>query len=310
MSPWTFGILWRALRSVTRRSLIFRPLYDAQFLLRRHRQLVGYWANPLMPRTFNDWILRDLILVHPPLHARVSDKLALRDFVKERLGYDACVPLLGVWDDAAALERAWNDLPAAFVLKPNHASGMISVIHDRQQVDRTTVLAQAGSWLRTNYYDLYREWNYRAIRPRLLAEPLVPPPLGEEQVVDIRVFMFSGRLGLLRLTTRVNGIFHGTDFDAALRRQRFIYNGRPSRDLPPPSQSDFARIRTMAETLSAGSDFVRVDLLQDGESLYVGELTWSPDGGAGHFDPPAWDHWLGALWRAGRAGAPFPAAPA
>jgi hypothetical protein len=287
-----------------------RRVGDARFLLRRHRRLVGRWANPLMPRTFNDWILRRLILVHDPLHARLSDKVALRSFVIERLGRDACVPLLGVWEDVAALERSWDDLPSALVLKPNHASAMTELIHDREQVDRAAVLARARSWLQTNYYHLYREWGYRKVRARLLAERLVPPPPGEEAVVDIRLYMFSGRLGLLRLTTRVNGSFYGTAFDAALRPLSFALNGRPPRDLPPPPAHTFARMLGLAEALSAATDFVRVDLLEDGPRLYVGEVTCFPDAGAGLFDPPLWDEWLGTLWRAGRARKPFPATPA
>lgn len=298
------------LRQVMRDTPLLRDLYDAQWHIRRHRSRTGRWPNPLFPRTVNDWLLRRLILAHDPLHARLSDKLAARGFVRERLGFDPTVPILGTWDSVEALAAAWDSLPASFVLKPTHGSGWVRVIADRAQADRSAALAEAAGWMATSFYDLWREWGYRDVRPRLIAERRVPPAPGEDTPIEHRFWMFGGRLGLLRVSAGLAATVGGSGFDAALHPVSFAVAGRPNRTIPPPAPDDFAWMLGIAERLTAGVDFLRVDFLQEAGRIWLGELTPYPDAGTAPYEPWAWAAWMGAAWRAARRGSPWPPMPA
>jgi hypothetical protein len=286
-----------------------RPLIEAWVHCRRHRQEVGHWPNPLRPRSFNDHVLRTLILRRDPLHARVSDKLALRAVVRERMGEDLCVPLLGAWDDAAALARDWDGLPEAFILKPNHASGWLHVVRDRAAADRHWVVAQARWWLENSFYDRSREWVYRRIRPQVLAEPLLPAPPGEDAPRDYRCFTFGGRVAMLRVLGARAGRVLALNCDRDGRPLPVRLNDLPQDPAPPPSPEARQALVAVAERLAAGTAFLRVDLYLDRGRVLVGELTPFPNAGALPIRPAAWDLWLGAVWRAARRGDAWPAPP-
>ena len=66
--------------------------------------------------------------------------------------------------------------------------------------------------------------------------------------------------------------------------------GGSSKDRPALTMID------AAERLSAGIDFVRVDLYDLGDRFLVGELTTTPQGGSGYFKPARWDMVFGARW--------------
>lgn len=289
---------------------LLRPFAEAWVHCHRHRQEIGRWPNPVAPRTFNEHVLHRLILARDPLHARVSDKLELRAVVRERTGEDLCVPLLGAWDDHAGLARAWDSLPDAFILKPNHASGWLHVVRDRAAADRDWVIAQARWWLENSFYDRSREWAYRRIRPRLLAEPLLPAPPGEDGPRNHRCFTFGGRLGLLRTHGMRGGLDLESNCDLDGRPLPVHVNNTPAEPIDPPPPATVRAMAALAGRLARGTDFLRVDLYDTPEGLRVGELTPFPNAGALPFHPPGWDLWLGTVWRAAARSAPWPPAPA
>ena len=50
----------------------------------------------------------------------------------------------------------------------------------------------------------------------------------------------------------------------------------------------------LAEKLSAGYPFLRVDFYEIGQQIYFGELTFFPASGFGQFEPKEWDYTLGS----------------
>ena len=49
----------------------------------------------------------------------------------------------------------------------------------------------------------------------------------------------------------------------------------------------------LAEKLSQGLKFVRIDFYDVGGSIYFGEITFFPASGMGKFTPPEWDRKIG-----------------
>jgi hypothetical protein len=53
----------------------------------------------------------------------------------------------------------------------------------------------------------------------------------------------------------------------------------------------------IAESLGSDVDFIRVDLYEVGGRIFFGELTNTPEGGGGRFDPREFDATLGQHWQ-------------
>ncbi len=279
---------------------------DVLRVMRRFRAVHGAWPRLLAPRTLNDFMMRSMVLDRRPIWTRLADKLEARRFAIERLGVDASVPVLAVCDRGADIP--WDSLPPAFILKANHGSGWNIAVPDAATADRVAIAAQFDDWLGRCYADLWQEWAYRNIAPRILAEPLLPSP-GEGAPPDLRIFAFGGVTHLIRLRrTAPGGTTSFCHFDMDGRPLSFRMGPQRHEAMPFPT-CDLAWIKATAATLSAGFDFLRVDFLLDGDRVWLGELTVSPGARLEVADPPAWGLWLGALWRAAQAGRAAPPPP-
>lgn len=301
------------LRAIPTRALRATPglraAYDAGFLIRAHRRRMGRWPNPLRPRSFNEQVVRRMILDRDPRFRILNDKLAMRDYVAARLGPRSCVPLLGRHADPSAI--AWDRLPPGIVLKPSHASGLVRRIPDHRAIDRTAQEVEARSWLRLCYYEHAREWGYRGLRPWLLVEPLLPAPPGDASPPDHRLFVFDGRIAAAFIRRLgLDGRATKDIFDGAWRRLPVRHEAVPPGGVPPPDPPVQAEMARIARALGTGQDMLRIDTYVVDGRVLVGEITVYPDAGRNPWDPHAFDLWLGAVGRATRAGQPWPPPPA
>ncbi|CAN5878133.1 ATP-grasp fold amidoligase family protein [soil metagenome] len=278
--------LWRRIRSVA--SLL--PPMGFQRL--RHLLWHGSPLPVSNPRTLTHHLFLKMARDRDPLLTVTSDKLALRDFVERRAGPGHLPDLYGVLDAPDELRRL--ELPARYVVKATHGSGMTAVVTSDDDATRSAIVERARGWLAYPYWRKNGEWGYRGIRPRLVIEELLE---GEEENIppDWKWLCFGGTAALVqvdfdRFTRHTRNFYHPDGSPAALR----MYYP-PGPDIPLPSS--FGRMRMLAECLAQEFDFVRVDLYAlKNDRIVVGELTHYPTGGNKAFDPPEWDLRLGALW--------------
>jgi hypothetical protein len=243
------------------------------------------------PRTLTHHLFLKMARDRDPLLTLTSDKLAVRGYVTERLGPGYLPELYAVLDAPEGLLAL--DLPSRYVVKATHGSGMTAVVVVDSAAERAAIAERARKWLATRYWRKNGEWGYRGIQPRLIVEEYLDA--GDGRVPpDWKWLCFGGRAALVqvdfdRFTGHTRNFYDPDGRPVALR---MYYPQGPEIPLPPI----FATMRTLAERLAAGFDFVRVDLYALGERLVVGELTHYPTGGNKSFDPPEWDARLGALW--------------
>jgi hypothetical protein len=247
------------------------------------------------PRTFNEHLLVKLLFDRDPKLTLFADKFAVRGYVTEMLGGEQNLTTL-----YAAVDRPEEigrlSLPNRFIMKPNHLSGRVKVVRDLAAIERTELEALAASWFRENLG--IEEWAYRDIRLRVLFEELLEfegrPPS------DYRFYCFSGEPRLIHLTRDHLGPDPtSTFYDVEFRMLPVRHVGSRNRQVavqeePPPNYRDMFEI---ARTLSAGTDFVRVDLYNLGGRIVFGELTNYPQSGLRKFDPRSFDLTLGSYWR-------------
>jgi hypothetical protein len=249
------------------------------------------------PRTFTQRLFVRMARDRDPLLRRTSDKLALRDYVLERLGPGHLPELYAVLRSPSELPGA--TLPGRYVVKATHGSGMTRIVLADGAEARETIRRLARRWLARRYWRKNGEWGYRGIRPRLVVEEFLDGG-GGEPPSDWKWMCFGGRAALVQVDfTRFAG--HTRSFclpDGTPVPLRLHYPTGPEITLP----SSFAEMRRIAEQLASPFDFVRVDLYAVDGRIVVGELTHYPGGGNESFDPPEWDDRLGALW----PGSPVP----
>ena len=251
-----FGPLWPA--SV-------KPLVLALAGIRRHRRIFGVWPNLLHPTTFNEHCLHGLLFNRDPRLTLLADKVQVRQLVAERLGGTEHLTTHYV-----VLERADQlasvRLPTQFVMKANHMSQEVKIVHDATKLRPGELERLAARWLPRNFYYHLGEWCYKDIPPRLILEELLDDG-GIPQ--DYKLFCFGGEPRFVQIDRdRFTGHLRNLYELPSLTRlpMRLTY---PNFETPMTWAANFGRMVEIARTLSAGWPFLRVDLY----NLRGGELS-------------------------------------
>ncbi len=258
---------------------------------------VYYWKRrhswpARVPVTFNQKLLRKMVLDRRPLLTTFADKVAVRDYVAQTVGSQILPRLHAVVTDPAALDL--SSLPTKFVVKPSHGSGMIWIVEDRDELDRNLLVATCRGWLATRYADVEQEWAYRHVPARIVIEELLLDSDGHIPP-DYKFFVFHGQARLVQVDSDRFGNHcrnllrpDWTPVDA-----RLVYPPAESAPSRPDSLDEMIHI---AEALGHDTDFVRVDLYDVNRRIVFGELTSYPGGAREAFIPESFDVELGRCW--------------
>jgi len=242
------------------------------------------------PRTFNEKLQWLKIFDRNPLYVSLADKYAVRKYVEEKIGNDYLNELLGVWNKPSEID--WLALPDRFVLKVTHGSGMNIFVRDKAALDLTKINNQLSRWLAMDYSRFGREWVYRKIPRRIIAEPFLSDAAGNAPN-DYKIFCMNGEPRYIQVDIDRFGDHRRAYFDTAWRRQDFtiLYAQYPW-NVDKPVHLD--TMIKAASTLALGIPFIRVDFYAL-PKICFGELTFYPENGFGCFSPPEWDSRLGQM---------------
>jgi hypothetical protein len=248
-------------------------LYHYLNFMRKHRRAPNgtmLWNDVWYRVKTSDEILE-------PLRVFVSDKEHVKQFVKAELGDEFNVPTLAVLRRPEDVDT--YDFPADCCIKPTQASGQVILRKDGAPVDRDRI----KRWFAINYYYAGREWNYRALKPKVIVEPLI---FGGTNVEDFKIFCWNGEPRIIQV-----------DLDRYIAHTRkFFDTGWNELDfsiLYPRSAAEYARPASLdkmlyaARKLAAPFTFVRIDLYSDGDQVLVGEITNCSENAGGVFVPPS-----------------------
>lgn len=226
-----------------------------------------------------------------PEYTQMADKIAVRAYVKEILGQDICFPLLGAWSHYDEID--FDALPSKFVLKCSHDSGSTTVVTDKSKLDHAKLRQFYEGRLKVNAYVLAREYPYREIPPRICAEQYMIPD-GESDINDYKFFCFSGKPEILFVATERSTDCRFDFFDMEFNHLD-IENIHPKSDSIISKPEKFEDMKKLAEKLSQGTKFVRIDLYEINGTIYFGEFTFFHAGGFWPMKPYEWEYKLGDL---------------
>ena len=225
------------------------------------------------------------------LFTRVVDKYEVRKHIKEKIGSEFLIDLIGVYDSVEAVD--FEKLPNAFVLKPTHGSDWVLLCKDKADLDIAVAKKTMQTWLESNYYKMWGEYIYKDVPPRIVCEKMLTNPNGAT-IVDYKIYCFNGEPKFIH-TDKDKYKNHTLDFyDLEWNRLPFgLLFPRSKEGLPKPKT--LTKMLELATILSKEFKFVRVDLYEVDNKVYFGELTFYPCNGFGNFYPPSVDYEMGQL---------------
>jgi hypothetical protein len=269
-----------------------RPLPDRLYMQLGHRFVFGSWPDFAQPKTFSECMMASMLRCRDPILKTATDKICARRYIAERVGHRYLVPLYGAW--ASADEIPLDTLARPCVIKPSAASGRVKLLRPGEAVDIESLRDTLRDWLRLDYSRFNREWAYQGLQQRIMAEAMLmgddgqPPP-------DYKLWVFGQKVRMItvdrdRFTGRTRNLYRA-DWEWIDVRQDPCQNHPPD---PRPKQLD--ELISVAESLAAGFEFLRVDCYLDRDSLYVGELTVSPGAGYERFEPVSFSREMAGWW--------------
>ncbi len=268
--------------------------------VRVFRSDLGYFPNIVFPETYNEKMFWRRVFDTDPMHAIYCDKLAVKDVFTSACKELKVAEVLWTGGDAAGLPAELLD-QTVFV-KTNNASSR-NVRCPQNEISHEEVHEQCRRWLSKPYKPWNREWGYAQIKPLLFAERAIGAQHGVLE--DLKVHLFAGKV-------YYNMIYHDEGMPGCLSAifdgdgerlpvTNTIVQHDHSRALPEGYKvpGAYGRAMEVAEKIAAGSDYLRVDLMCDGNELYGGEITVYPTGGTMTNSDPAVLADMGRCWNLG-----------
>ena len=269
---------------------------DEKFLRRKFKACMGRELDLENPEKFNDKLQWLKLNYRLPEYTMMVDKYLVRDYIREQLGEEYLIPLVGAWDSPDEID--FDALPDKFVLKCNHNSGVgMYICRDKSKMDVEKVKKELWRGLNQNYYLVHREWPYKDVKRKIICEKFMSDAPGASDFTDYKFFCFNGKVdSVMVCLERSSGETKFYFFDENWELKRLNIRGKNAPEgftIPKPECMD--EMFKIAAKLSVGMPFVRVDLYQSNGQIYFGELTFFPDSGFDANLLPETDEYFGKL---------------
>ena len=260
---------------------------DKQFLKIAYRFHMGMKLNLRNPQTFNEKLQWLKLYDHNPQYTQMVDKYEAKKYVAGIIGDEYIIPTLAVYNNTAEINQ--DALPDRFVLKCTHDSGSVAICKGKKTFKKDEAFAMLERGLKKNYFWENREWPYKNVKPRIIAEAYLEDNKTQE-LRDYKFFCFGGKVKALFIAEDRQGDEETKfDFFDADFHHLDIRNGHPNADVPPAKPLSFEKMKEMAEKLSQDIPHLRVDFYEANGKIYFGELTFSHWSGFTPFEPKEWD---------------------
>lgn len=247
-------------------------------------------CNLKKPKTYNEKLNWLKLHDHNSLYSTIVDKYEVKKYVANIIGPEYIIPTLGVWDSFDEID--FTKLPNQFVLKCTHDSEGLVIVKSKTTFDRVSAKEKMESALKQNFYYIGREWPYKKVKPRIIAEKYMEDHIDGE-LRDYKFFCFDGEPKVMFVASdRASGQVKFDYFDLCFTHLD-IKQKYPHADKPLRKPVTFIKMIELSKRLSKGFPHVRVDFYEVDGRLYFGELTFYHFSGFMPFEPDKWDKIFG-----------------
>lgn len=271
----------------------YDKLSDQEYLERKFYAKMGYCLNLQSPKTFNEKLQWLKLHDRNPLYTVMVDKYKVRDYIKNKIGTEYLVPLLGVWDNVEDID--FDKLPNQFVLKCNHNSGLgMCICKDKSKLTKRKIKAIGKNLmigLHQDYYLTGREWPYKNVSRKIICEKFLQDESG--QLRDYKFYCFNGIPKIMMINSdRGIGKTKADYFDMNYNWLDLKW-GYEHASVKPSKPNNFEKMKDLATILSQNITELRVDFYEVKDRIYFGELTFFGGSGFDRIEPKKWDEQLG-----------------
>lgn len=266
-------------------------LPDELYLKLMYRHIVGKRLDLKNPQTFNEKLQWLKLHDRKPIYTTMVDKYSAKQYVADIIGDQYIIPTLGIWDTFDEID--FDSLPDRFVLKCTHDSGGVCICRDRDRFNVEEAREKINRALHRNFYYVFREWPYKNVQPRIIAEKYMEDPSIKE-LRDYKIYTINGKAVMCMINQDRGKHTRADYFDKDFNWLDFTW-GYDHADNRPERPQNYEKMFELAEKLAVGTIELRVDFYQVGEEIYFGELTFFDGGGFDKIEPIEWDYELGRM---------------
>lgn len=268
---------------------------DKIYLKMIFRCFMGRKLNLRDPKTFSEKLQWLKLYNRKAEYTQMVDKYAVKKYVADIIGEEYIIPTLGVWDSVDEID--FDSLPEKFVLKTTHAGGGNGVVicKDKSTFDIQKAKGKLKRSMKTNPYLTLREWPYKNVKPRIIAEKYVEVE-GHTDLPDYKFFCFNGEPKYCQVI-RDRSTKETIDF------YDMEWNHMPFVGLNPIAENgEHPVVRPLhlddminkCRMLSIDIPFSRIDFYVVNDKVFFGEITFFPASGMGEFRPKEWNYTFGS----------------
>ena len=271
----------------------FKNMNDKEYLSWLYRARMGRLPDLNHPKSFNEKLQWLKLNDRKPEYTEMVDKYLAKKYVEKRIGEKYIIPTLGVWDEFDQIE--FEKLPDQFVLKTTHDSGGVVICKDKANFDKAAAKRKLEKSLKRNYYWAEREWPYKNVKPRIIAENYLSFLNGSD-LVEYKVFCFNGKPALFLIckgeghTDERTNDFYDLEFNHIP-----VTVTCPNAKEKCQKPDEYEELLELSRKLAKNTYQLRVDLYVINHKIYFGELTFFHDSGCCKFNPPEWDKRFGDM---------------
>lgn len=269
---------------------------DEKYLKKLFRLNMGKELNLDNPQTFSEKLQWLKLYNRKPEYTQMVDKVEAKKYVANLIGEEYIIPTLGVYNSVGEID--FNALPNQFVLKTTHGggSGGVVVCKDKTTLNIADCKRELQRSMKQNIYRHLREWPYKDVKPRIIAEKLLEVKESED-LPDYKFYCFNGE-------PRYCQVIRDRNFKETIDFYDMDWNHLPFIGLNPVAKNGlnpverpfcFENMIRICKELAKDIIFSRIDLYVIDEKVYFGEITFYPASGLGEFSPQEWNYTLGEM---------------
>lgn len=259
----------------------------------RYRDEFGKKLNLKKPKTFNEKLQWLKLYDRKPYYCKLVDKYEAKKIIASIIGEEHIIPTYGIWDDVDQID--FKSLPNSFVLKTTHDSHSVVICNNKEFLDIDKTRTELKQRLKNNYFYGGREWPYKKVKPRIIAERNMAE--SGIDLVDYKIHCFNGEPAfVLTCSNRYTGSgLTEVFYDLKWNKMSVRRPGNDIDEIDIQRPINLSEMIQLAKKISEGIPFVRIDFYVINNVVYFGEATFFPASGYKKFIPERYDEYFGSL---------------
>lgn len=274
-----------------KKALEARFLPNDLFVKKDFRERMGFDLNLDNPKSFSEKIQWLKLYYKNPILPTLADKYESKKIVEKEVGIKYVMPTHAIYNDANDI--LLDKLPKKVALKATHASGINIISFDKSELDEKKVQSFFKHHLKKSYYLHSKEWAYKYVKPRVIAEELILE-VNNELPKDYKIHCFSGIPRYIQVDHQRYKNHTRSYYDEYWSKKEFSH-AKPIHQGLIDKPKSLDEMFEICKKLSKNLPYIRVDFFYVNNNIYVGELTCYPGNGMEPFSDYAWDLRLGEL---------------